>query len=172
MKHISKLALIGCLLLLVGCDRSEESGKTVLIESGRFVTTEPSALYGSLSKSDKCSLDTINGKQRPSTEGWEIKRGQPIDLQGWAFSSDGKKAAPEVFVQLTGQVDTYYAVTSSRSLRSDANEHLSADPTLKGGFQLQAKTDVIEPGSYEISVIQSFPDRRETCENGVNLIVN
>lgn len=173
MKYFSTVACIALLgLSLTGCDRQADTVKTAVIEPGQFVTTEPSAIHGSLSTSDKCSLDTVNGNLRKPKMGWEIKRGEPIDIQGWVFSNDGKKVTPEVFMQLTGPVETYYAVTTVRMLRSDANQHLAIDPSLVGGFQLHAKTDAIEPGSYEITLVQAFGDRRETCEDGVSLIVN
>ena len=174
MNHMFKFVLLGALslMLLAGCDNSEDSTQTVNIAPGAFVSTEPSALHGTLDKSEKCSLDTINGQQRKPGVGWEIKRGEPIDLEGWAFSNDGKKVTPDVYIQLSGQVDTYYAVTNIRLMRSDANEHLAIDPTLKGGFQLKAKTDAIEPGSYDISVVQSFPDHKETCGGDVSLMVD
>lgn len=173
MKYFSTAACIALLgLSLTGCGREADAGKTTVIEPGQFVATEPSAIHGSLSTSEKCSLDAVNGNPRKPKVGWEIKRGEPIDIQGWVFSNDGKTVAPEVFVQLTGPVEAYYAVTTIRSVRSDANQHLAIDPSLAGGFQLHAKTDAIEPGNYEINVLQVLGDRRETCEDGVSLIVN
>jgi hypothetical protein len=173
MKYFSISTLLGALAVsLTACDRNVESGKQVTIESGQFVATEPSAVRGALSKSEKCSIDTVNGRPRTPKVGWEIKRGEPIDLQGWIFSNDGKKVAPEVFVQLSGPVDTYYAVTNNRIMRADANQHLAIDSSLTGGFRLQAKSDAIEPGVYEINIVQSFPDAKETCEDGVTLTVN
>lgn len=173
MKYFSSAACLVLLgLSLIGCDRESGAVKTAVIEPGEFVATEPSAIHGSLSTADKCSIDTINGNTRKPKVGWEIKRGDPIDIQGWVFSNDGKQVAPEVFVQLTGSVETYYAVTTNRSIRSDANQHLTINPSLAGGFQLQAKSDAIEPGSYEINVVQALGNRRESCEDGVSLIVN
>ncbi|MDB6062772.1 MAG: hypothetical protein JWM78_2875 [Verrucomicrobiaceae bacterium] len=174
MKKISAVTIFfaASLALMAGCERNTETGKVVTIEPGQFVATEPSALHGSVSKSEKCSIDTVNGKLREPKVGWEIKRGQPLNLEGWIFSENGKQVSPQVFVELSGPVETYYAVTNTRILRGDANQHFSIDPSLQGGFQLQAKTDAIEPGNYQITILQSFSDRRENCEDGVSLIVN
>ncbi|MFT3928996.1 MAG: hypothetical protein QM709_01760 [Spongiibacteraceae bacterium] len=164
-----------CFILLSislnGCNQKDEQAETVVIQPGQFFSTEPSAIKGSLSKAEKCSLDSINGQLRKPKIGWDIRRGEQIEIQGWAFSDDGKKASPEIYVQLIGVVESYFAVTTTRTMRSDANQYLRIDPSLAGGFQLQAKTDAIEPGVYKIEVVQRFGDRIETCEDGVNLTV-
>jgi hypothetical protein len=161
------------LILLSGCEhKTADTGKNIVIEPGAFVATQPSALRGNLSNAKKCSLDTVNGKPREPKVGWSIKQGQPIDVQGWAFSEDGKSAAPQLFIQLNGQADSYYAVTNTRSLRSDANQRLATSATVEAGFSLQATTAAIPSGTYEIVVVQVFSDRVEACEDGVSLTIN
>jgi hypothetical protein len=169
-----KLSLILCICLsMLGCSKSSNTDRAVVIAPGQFVLDEPSKLSEkAILRSKKCSADSINGKERSKESAWQIKRGDPISLRGWAFSMDDKEAYPEVFVRLTGDAQTYYALTTSRHMRPDANQYLQINPSLTIGFELTATSDQIEPGLYDIMIMQRGAGDVEGCRTGATLIVN
>lgn len=171
MKLLSMPALIVSLIgytVVSGC--SEKSSKNIQIEPGGFVNTEPSAVTRKPAKSKMCALDTINGKKRDN-DSWTVKRNSPLTFEGWAFSSDGKDAAPQVYVELAGPAQTYYAVTNDRRMRSDANQYHQIDAKLVVGFTLTAQSDAIESGVYEITLHQGFGKSSEYCDAGATLTI-
>jgi hypothetical protein len=170
---ISQIILtLGICLAMFGCSKSSNTDKEIVIAPGQFVLDEPSKLSEKIKSSKRCSADTLNAKERSTEETWVIQRGAPIVLRGWAFSIDGNEAYPEVFVRLTGAAQTYYALTTSRHMRSDANQYLQINPSLAIGFELSATTDQIEPGIYEIMIMQRGSGDVEGCATGAMLIVN
>lgn len=160
---------LGAAICLSGC--SQESSENISIEPGKFVNAEPSAVTRKPAQSKMCALDTINGKQRDN-DSWTVKRNSPLTFEGWAFSSDGKDAAPEVYVELAGPAQTYYAVTNDRHMRGDASQYHHIDAKLAVGFTLTAQSDAIEPGVYEITLHQGFGKTSEYCDAGATLTIN
>lgn len=170
MKRAQQAFFISLMLLISACSKDGPK-QNVIIPPGKFVTNEPSIISNEQIKSKMCSLDTINGKQRKDG-GWTVKQGEDVTFSGWAFSSDKKQAASEVYVQIMGPVQTYYAVTTQRHMRSDANQFHQADPALVIGFKLRANTGGIEPGVYEIAILQSLKEKAEFCKTSVSLTIN
>lgn len=174
MKPVRQTLLIGALVAasvsMLGCGPEQPAKE---IAPGQFVVDEPIQLTrGPLEKSSKCIVDTINGKVASKELTWEIHRGEEAVFLGWAFSKDGAQATAPLFIRLTGDVQTYYAVTSTRKSRLDVNQYFHIDPALMAGYELRAKTDQIEPGVYAITTIQPFASTIEGCESHAMLIVN
>jgi len=173
MKNWAKVAFIFnafVLMALTACSR-EQSEKNVQIQPGSFVTTLPSVVEHKPAKSKKCSLDTINGKPREK-DNWIVNRNSSLTFSGWAFSMDGKETTPEVFIELAGPAQTYYALTTTRLMRPDANQYNQIDSSLAVGFELTATSSAIEPGVYEITVHQPLSKGTEFCDAGATLTVN
>jgi hypothetical protein len=170
MKVFQRVICVSILLLISACSK-DNSKQNIKIDPGKFVATEPSEISDEQIKSKTCSLDTINGKQR-SDGGWTTKQGAALALSGWAFAADKKQAAPAVYVELTGPVQTYYAITTQRHMRIDANQFHQVDPALAVGFELNATTEAIEPGVYKIAIIQSLNGAAEQCKTGASLTIN
>lgn len=173
MKTLSRAPLIALafmqLAITTGCSRGPE--KKVEINEGSFVATEPSAVSGDMQDSKNCSLDTINDQLR--TDGnWTTTHGSTLTFNGWAFLNDSTRAAPETYIQLFGPALTYYAKTTERYMRPDANKDHHLDAKLAVGFKLTAKTDAIEPGIYQINILQSFNNSVESCSTSATLTVN
>lgn len=170
------LPFIACVVLVIaGCSRGGPASpnKLVTIPEGQLVEDEPSVLVkGDFNKTHTCSLDTVNGKEMSQERTWEIKHGQNVTLSGWAFSEDGKETSAKIYVRLWGAVKTYYAVTTHKSARPDANRAHRIDPTLNVGFNLTAETDQVEPGAYQIMIMQAFAQGVEGCRSAALLLVD
>jgi len=175
MHNTYKFGFIATVFLaLLGCSKSDRSSQPVVIAPGQFVLDEPSKLTGSkIQSSKRCSADTLNGQARSQKDRtWEIKRGEPVILKGWAAGLDDKQPYPEVFLRLTGAAQTYYALTTSRHMRPDATHFLQIDSARPIGFELTAKTEQIEPGIYEMMIMQRGAGDIEGCDTDALLIVN
>ena len=170
MTLVQRVACISIALSISACSK-DSAKQNIKIEPGKFVTAEPSEISSEQIKSKMCSLDTINGKQR-SNGGWSAKQGAALTLSGWAFAADKKQVAPAVYVQLTGPVQTYYAITTQKHMRGDANQVHHIDATLAVGFELRATIDSVEPGMYEVAIIQSIDGATEVCKVGASLEIN
>lgn len=169
-------ALLGLLLiggansLLVGC--AKQDPRNVVIAPGQFVPDEPTVIAsGKPVKSKKCSLDSIDDDGKAKERSWKSRRGNGISMIGWAFQNDGTAAGNEVYVRLTGAAKTYYAVTTSRHLRTDVNEYHRVNPG-EAGFKLTATTEQIEPGIYEIAILIAAGGNVETCDADATVVVN
>jgi hypothetical protein len=143
------------------------------IAPGQFVVDEPiQTAVGAPDKSSKCFVDSINGKPPSKDQTWEIHHGDEAVISGWGFRKDGQQLTPQLFIRLTGDAQTYYAVTTTRHLRADVNDHFHLDPSLMAGYELRAKTAQIEPGVYAITIMQAAATDVEGCESPTMLIVN
>jgi hypothetical protein len=143
------------------------------IAPDQLVVDEPIQLTrGPIEKSKKCRLDSINGKVRSEQNDWQIKHGDHVIFGGWAFSDDGASAPAEVFLRLTGGAQTYFAVTTRRLSRNDVTDFFHISRSLFVGFELPSATDSIEPGAYEIMILQVNGSRIEGCDTKTMLLVD
>lgn len=173
MKQVQMLPAIVMLLAgvaLQGCSGGGNAAKE--IAPGAFVRDEPVQLtQGKQRNSSRCIIDVINQKKQTKKGTWTVKRGDGVSITGWAYGKDGTAAAEQLFVRITGSVQTYYAVTTQRPVRKDVNELLKLPPELNSGFELNATIDRVEPGIYGVAILQALPSGVETCELAVTLIV-
>ncbi len=158
-------AMLGC---SGGADQQAKE-----ITPGQFVIDEPIQIaQHEFKKSGKCIIDSINAKAASKEQTWEIKHGEKVVISGWAFSKDGGTAPSPLFIQLTGDAQTYYAVSSTRMMRPDVNQLFQLNASLTTGFDLQAQTENIEPGAYEIMILQVNGTTVEGCNTKTMLLVD
>lgn len=158
-------------MALQGCSGGGNSARE--IAPGAFVRDEPIQIAQSkMRNSSRCVIDTVNG-EKPNKKGvWTVQRGDGAAIAGWAHGKDGTEAGEQVFVRLTGSVQTYYAVTAERPMRADVNEYFKLPSELKIGFEMRATIDQVEPGIYSVAVLQALSGGVEICELPVTLVVN
>lgn len=167
---ITSISALGFTLL--GCSDDEAAAKAITIAPGHFVLDEPGKIHGELKESDKCSVDTVNEKLMNKERFWKIIHGDDVTIKGWAFTRSSSEEISEIYVRLTGSTQTYYAVTMVRSDRPDVNHVHGLDQTVKVGFELKANTGQMEPGAYEIEVIQPLTVGVEGCTSPAMLLVD
>lgn len=96
----------------------------------------------------------------------------PIRITGWSLNTK-QTTTPEVrALHLKGDTKEYIAPINSALVRSDVQRHLGlGDEYQFAGYAIQVDLGSVSRGTYELSIITSFPDEVLQCTNGRIILV-
>lgn len=152
-------------MVLSGCANPDpstfSSANAKLILEGRVAST------GGL-----CSLDSV-AKKGIIDGAYRIKNASGALFSGWAWDKEQNTPSDYVVVRLidiaTGEMS--YSYTSSRGLRSDVATFLQIPPDSKVAFELDAKNLPAKAGSYNVELLQVWPNVIKECKVPATLIL-
>lgn len=168
-KYIHPNGLISFLLaaivmVLGGCanpDPTTFSSNAKPILEGRVAST------GGL-----CSLDSI-AKKEVTDGAYRIKNLGGALFSGWAWDKEQGTPSDYVAIRLIDVVtgEASYAYTSTRGQRSDVATFLEIPTESKVAFELDAKNLPVKAGSYNVELLQVWPNVVKECKVPATLIL-
>lgn len=150
-RTLAALAAAAVLAVTAGCDPDDSASRTITAFS------------------DKCSLDTIDGKPDPLVR---VKAGV-VEFAGWAVDSTTHTvpATLQVFLKDSGSF-SYSLEAPHRIDRPDVAAAFKQDGFLKSGFLFQADLSSLKPGAYALSLKMPDDGRLVACPVKKNLVID
>ena len=158
------------LALLVYFREGEPVSNAAAVSFERTPPQEIASLATNTSKG--CSLDAINKTGDPA--GWTIRRGEIINVGGWALDTATKTTSPWVVLQLSSEAanGSFFAATRSRGARDDLTKFFGDGPGVsKANFELLVGTNQLEPGRYTMTLIHASSGGGLHCDTSKTLVV-
>lgn len=153
MNNTRSIMLIACLIALTGCSDSKNSAKKILTRTS-------------------CILDSVNGSVYPVVA---VKRNDILKMAGWATDDVSKQVPNTVSINFVSTTGAVSKITEGNLTvaRPDVNVALNLPTTAIAGFDLSAQALVsLEPGTYEIQILEDFSDRIIECKTAKSVKVN
>lgn len=114
-----------------------------------------------------CSIDKVNGKP-VTAEPVSIAVGGDVEFRGWV--ANPQKQAPPAFALVLGNGDKAYALRGETGLsRPDVAKALGASELATAGYTVSAKLENIEPGLYQVSLVQDTNNTVSRCATRVKI---
>ena len=166
-----------CALVLGGCSEVPQSGSSDNSESPQAVgapsaptapahpsgvVTEWKDNISSVEKNTLCSIDAVNSLLA-SNGAFAASAAQPMMMDGWLATPELTLPGDFIIV-LTG--DKSYAISASTGIARDDVSRAYSAPTLQtSGFHVEVAAGSIEPGDYQITLLQTTGDKRVACDS-------
>jgi hypothetical protein len=118
--------------------------------------------------SDKCSLDSIGGKNDLITYG---KAGSTL-MAGWAYDTTTKASPKELQLRLAGATGSPETIKVTELLdRPDVVKAFNNSEILKSGFSLNADLSALKPGAYVITIEIPHGGSMLVCNTQKTLVI-
>lgn len=140
MTNSRTIVLLAALITLAGC-----SDKQIFSETS-------------------CSIDSVNdsGDLIVATKGNGI-----LTVAGWAADNLSKQAPETITINLVSSAGVVSKFTEGKLTvaRPDVSAALNAPSIANTGFGLSDQLESLVPGTYEIQILQQFPERILVCKS-------
>jgi len=99
------------------------------------------------------------------TKGAVVPLGQPMVVGGWAYDKIGNnRIAPEVKVQITSITRDMSKTFDAKPVKRPDVAKAFNDPRLEGaGFTAEVPANSVNPGIYEVTILQKFENSAVVC---------
>lgn len=116
-----------------------------------------------------CSIDKVNGKPG-SAQPVPVVIGGDVEFRGWV--TNPQKQTPPSFAVILSNGDKAYALRAETGLaRPDVAKALGTSELANAGYAISAKLDNIEPGLYQVSLLQDTNSTVSRCTTKIKLSI-
>ncbi len=135
------------------------------------LTSDPALLKLDTSSAALCVIDQING-QLIRERSIEVQRNF-LRINGWAVLKQMQSPTPPIKLMLVKTEMNGYELEALRTERQDVGKHLQSETYNKAGFELEGNILDLEPGQYQIVVIQRADESSmpSSCRPDIELII-
>ena len=115
-----------------------------------------------------CYVDSINDAEvtPPSTL---VRRDIVFQADGWMADTDTGVALPDVYLEISGAGGKRLYMQGERYARPDVVNQFKKPSLLLSGFSVSGDVSALEPGSYQIRILQVRPGEADACSAGFSL---
>lgn len=126
------------------------------------VVTEWTSDLASMEKITLCSLDAVNSTSAENGA-FMAPAGQPLVFDGWLATPD-LKLPGDFSIVLAGKKS--YAISASSGVtRDDVQRAYSAPALQTSGFHVEVASGALEPGDYQVTLVQKMGEQYVSCES-------